>query len=153
MIGSREITAGVLTGAMFLASCSGESGDQQENQRTSAPAVTSMAPSPTPSGDKCFSLKVVNLLGPSKAGGENAVNKGECAGVYDQDTYRAVGIIASGETFIIKCIDGPKPSSLRVEVDGAVGNVNLEGPALEQYIKQEFPVPWCPVASPSPSAS
>lgn len=69
----------------------------------------------------------VRIIGFSKEGGQNAVNSGECVGVYNPNTLRSVGQIAHNAAIVIECLEGPKPAAFRIKgPDGVNGDIDLD---------------------------
>jgi len=95
----------------------------------------------------CGTLNNFNAFGPSKAGGENAVNIGACVEIYDPKTYQNIGQLAAGEVFVIRCEGGPKPLSYEISTSGNLltGMVDLGGSAYQNAASNPRPdtVPEC----------
>lgn len=131
----HKVTAGVMTaGLTFLPACSGA----PEAEPTSTSGTSNTAPA-------CLTLNSLNYIGPSKSGGYNAKNTGECFGVYDPDTYKTLGQVASEGVFAIDCYRF-KPTAFEVRLPGGViGLVNLDRSALQEFAPEAHPdIPECP---------
>ncbi|HSW74382.1 MAG TPA: hypothetical protein VLG16_00785 [Candidatus Saccharimonadales bacterium] len=145
MRSSKEILrnfgmAATLTCALGASACS--NGHNHESKSTSP--ITSAMASPN-----CLTLDSFNLVGASKSDGEKAVNKGDCAAMYDVTSLKKVGEIASGAAFIIDC-EAVEPMRfktevrLEVEAGGLKGYTALDGAALKQFNANEFTsIPNC----------
>lgn len=134
---TRRRTLAPALGLAFLAAATGCTSNGQTTETTSA------TQSPTITTD-CGPLQSFNPISETSKvrGGYNAVNTGECVGLYSPKTSKTVGILTAGANFIIIC-ERTKPAAYDIQAGDVTGTANVADAALDEFNSGELPIPEC----------